>query len=173
MAQSQPLIWHSLNTFRKLVCALPHERAVALGGALVLLSDVFPIRKFPRRRNAVRRYWEFPAKGAGDRAWFIRPLWTRSRGIRADAGHGGQDRFADAQQRTRAPFRSGKIRARCDTCHGAYRQLDMPHAGSRIWGWPINSLGADQRDERITELSKSCAAPAVPRRWARRATSNR
>ena len=34
MPKGQPLIWHSLSVFKTIVRALPHEKAVALGGAL-------------------------------------------------------------------------------------------------------------------------------------------
>ncbi|MFR5880944.1 MAG: hypothetical protein ACLUEQ_09130 [Cloacibacillus evryensis] len=63
MAQSQPLIWHSLNTFRKLVCALPHERAVALGGALGSLVGRFSHKKVSEAQERCAKILE-PAKGA-------------------------------------------------------------------------------------------------------------
>ena len=64
MAQSQPFIWHSLNMFRKLVCALPHEKAVALGGALGSLVARFSVSKVSEAQERCAKILGVPRERA-------------------------------------------------------------------------------------------------------------
>ena len=153
--RSQPLIWHSLNIFRALCCRMEHERAVALGGRLGSLVARFSRKKVsesvercmkilgvPRGRaeEIVRGAYEHFGRAAAE---FARMPVMAER-IDELVSSEGHEYLFDA-------VKSGR---------GA--MLATAHIGnweySACWlarhGLPINSLGADQRDERITELIK-------------------
>ena len=153
--RSQPLIWHSLNIFRALCCRMEHERAVALGGRLGSLVARFSQKKVseavercmkilgvPRARaeEIVRGAYEHFGRAAAE---FARMPVMAER-IDELVSSEGHEYLFDA-------VKSGR---------GA--MLATAHIGnweySACWlarhGLPINSLGADQRDERITELIK-------------------
>ena len=155
MAQSQPLIWHSLNTFRKLVCALPHERAVALGGALGSLVGRFSHKKVSEAQERCAKILGVSRERAldivlGSYGHFGRAAAEFARmPVMADKidslmHSSGQEHLFEAVKSGR-----GAILATAHIGNWEYAACWLAHLGL-----PINSLGADQRDERITELIK-------------------
>lgn len=153
--KGQPFIWHSLNTFRKLCCRLEHERAVALGGRIGLLVAQLSKRKFNEATERCAKILGVPP----ERAEAV---------VRGAYEHFGRA----AAEFARMPLMAGKIDSLV-SCEGFEYVYDAVKSGrgailatahignweySACWlahrGLPVNSLGADQRDERITALIK-------------------
>ena len=153
--KSQPLIWHSLNIFRALCCRMEHERAVALGGKLGSLVARFSRKKVdeavercmkilgvPRARaeEIVRGAYEHFGRAAAE---FARMPVMAER-IDELVSSEGHEYLFDAVKSGR-----GAMLATAHIGNWEYSACWLAHHGL-----PINSLGADQRDERITELIK-------------------
>ena len=153
--KSQPLIWHSLNIFRALCCRMEHERAVALGGKLGSLVARLSRRKVaeavercmkilgvPRARaeEIVRGAYEHFGRAAAE---FARMPVMAER-IDELVSSEGHEYLFDAVKSGR-----GAMLATAHIGNWEYSACWLAHHGL-----PINSLGADQRDERITELIK-------------------
>ena len=155
MSKGQPVIWHLLNAFKNIVRVLPHKRAVALGGWLGLLVAKATPEKF--REACVR--CERILGVSKERAEGI---------VRGAYRHFG----SAAAEFARMPVVAADIdslvtcsgveylRAAAESKRGA--MLVTAHIGNweygAAWvahqGFPVNALGAEQRDIRITELIK-------------------
>ena len=151
--KGQPLIWNTLCLFRRLVCALPHERAVRIGGSLGRLVEGVTRKK---AREAEARC--------------VKILGVSNERAR-EIVRGAYDHFGRAAAEfARLPQMAGRL---CEivSCVGL-ENLEKAYAAGRgvlivtahigNWeyaaadlaqrGFPVNALGADQRDERITAL---------------------
>lgn len=155
MAQSQPFIWHSLDMFRKLVCALPHEKAVALGGALGSLVARFSVRKVSEAQARCAKILGVPRERAREIV-----LGSYNHFGRAAAEFARMPAMADKMDSLVSSSGHEYIVEAVESKRGAI--LATAHIGNweyaACWlahqGLPINSLGTDQRDDRITELIK-------------------
>ena len=152
---SQPLIWHSLEIFCALCRRMEHRRAVALGGKLGSLVARFSRKKVseavarcmkilgvPRGRaeEIVRGAYEHFGRAAAEFARM--PIMAdRIDELVTSEGH---EYLFDAVKSGR-----GAILATAHIGNWEYSACWLAHHGL-----PINSLGADQRDERITELNR-------------------
>lgn len=153
MPNGQPLIWHSLSVFKTIVRALPHEKAVALGGALGALVAKLTPKKFreacarcekvlgasqERAEEIVRGAYRHFGSAAAEFARM--PLVADN--IDSLVSCSGLEYVRDAVESKR-----GAILATAHIGNWEYGAAWLAHQGL-----PVNALGADQRDERITEL---------------------
>ena len=160
MAQGQPIIWRALNAFRKTVCALPHEKAVALGGVLGGLVGRFSKKKAGEatkrcakilgvseeraREIVIGSYANFGRSAAE----FARMPIVAER-INDYVTSSGHEYIIDSVRSGR-----GAILATAHIGNWEYGACWV----SRHLGLPVNSLGADQRDPHITEMIKELRA---------------
>lgn len=153
MTQRQPLIWNALSGFRKLVNALPHERAVRLGGSLGRLVERFT----PKKSQAAQ---ERCARILGVTQEQAREI------VRGSYDHFGRAAAEFARMPKMAPHLKEYVHVTgmeyFDEAFKSGRGVLIATAHIGNWeyygcllaqlGYPINALGADQRDERITNL---------------------
>lgn len=155
MGRRQPFIWHSLNTFRKLACSLPHEKAVAMGGALGFLVARFSRKKVSEAQERCARVLGVSRKRAlaivlGSYDHFGRAAAEFARmPVMADkidslVHFTGHEYLVEAVKSGR-----GALLATAHIGNWEYAACWLAHQGL-----PVNSLGTDQRDDRITELIK-------------------
>ncbi len=153
MSKRQPLIWNALTIFRKTVCALPHERAVALGGSLGRLVERFTKKKSAEAQARCARILGL----SDERAKEI---------VRGVYDHFGRAATEFARMPLMAPVMTELVKTDgYEYLEAAFKEgrgvlLATAHIGNWEYaacmlaqrGLPINALGADQRDDRITEL---------------------
>ena len=153
MSRRQPVIWSSLTVVRKIVCSLSHEKAVALGGSLGNLTASFTAKKAAEARARCVKYLGVTEPRAAE---IIKGVYN----------HFGRA----AAEFARLPVMADKICSVVSTEGIEYLEeamkkgrgvlLATAHTGNWEYaacmlaqkGFPVNALGADQRDERITEL---------------------
>ncbi len=153
MSRKQPFIWNALSIFRKIVCALPHEKAVALGGFLGGLVPRFTKRKFnlaaarcaqvlgvseEKASNIVMGSYRHFGRGAAEFARMPIAVKNINRLIRVH----GEEHLRDAYEKGR-----GVILATGHIGNWEYAAAWLANNG-----YAINALGTDQRDDRITKL---------------------
>lgn len=151
----QPLIWRALSIFRWVCCLLPHEKAVALGGRLGLLVARLSRKKVSaacarcerilgvsksRAAEIVLGSYEHFGRAAAEFAR-IPVMAGKMTDLVRSSGH---EYLFDAVESGR-----GAILATAHIGNWEYAASWLAHRGL-----PINALGADQRDDRITELIK-------------------
>ncbi len=153
MSKRQPLIWHSLVLFKRLVCTLPHRWALGLGGALGSLVPVFTSKKFNESAERCSQILSIPLENAKEivkrcyrhfgmaAAEFARTPVMAAKIDSIIRVH-GEDNLKDAISRGK-----GVILATAHIGNWEY---------AAVWcaqhGYPMNALGTDQRDDRITDL---------------------
>ncbi|MDR3255625.1 MAG: lysophospholipid acyltransferase family protein [Synergistaceae bacterium] len=149
---AQPVIWASLVVFRSLCCALPHERALSLGGFLGHTVERFSSKRVQRARARCERMLGVDAAEAsriisGVYSHFGMSLVEFLR-LPKMIGHieelvevEGYEHFERAMDKGRgAIFLSAHI--------GNW-EYGAALLASR--GIPMNAIGAEQRDSRITK----------------------
>lgn len=154
MSRRQPAIWAALTVIRKIVNVLPHRSAVSLGKFLGGLVCFFSVKK---REEAVRRCSEVLGI-TNDEAFEI---------VKGSYGHFGGAVAEFARMPAMAPRMDEIITMHGDSLEKAYKEgkgviLITAHIGNWEYaasycashGYPINALGTDQRDDRLTELIK-------------------
>lgn len=151
--KKQPAIWAALTVFRKIVCALPHETAVRLGGKLGRTVEYFTAKKTAAAKERCARILHVSPDEA-------RRIVT---GCYDHFGRAAAE-FARIPQTARimGDYMSFEGIGYLDEAVAAGRGVLLATAHIGNWeygacmlaqkGYPINALGADQRDERITEL---------------------
>ena len=153
MSKRQPLIWNSLTVFRKIVNSLPHEKAVRLGGSLGRLVERVTASKAKEAQARCMRI----LNAAPERAAEI---------VRGAYDHFGRAAAEFARMPQMAPRMKDYVTADgLQYFEDAFKTgrgvlLATAHIGNWEYaacmlaqkGFPVNALGADQRDERITEL---------------------
>lgn len=155
MSHGQPLIWCLLSVFKNVVRALPHKSAVSLGGALGLMVAKATPKKFheacarcqrilgvskERAEEIVRGSYRHFGSAAAE---FAR-LPIVAEDINSYVTCSGLEYIRDAVESKR-----GAILASAHIGNWEYGAAWIAHQG-----FPVNALGADQRDKRITELIK-------------------
>ncbi|MEG1798984.1 MAG: lysophospholipid acyltransferase family protein [Synergistaceae bacterium] len=153
MSRKQPFIWNALSVFRKAVCALPHEKAVALGGflggivpyftkkkfdlAVSRCSDVLCVSKEEASRIVAGAYKHF-GRGAAEFARMPKAVSNINSLVRVH----GEENLRNAYEKGR-----GVILATGHIGNWEYAAAWLANNG-----YLINALGTDQRDDRITKL---------------------
>ncbi|NLD05950.1 MAG: lysophospholipid acyltransferase family protein, partial [Synergistaceae bacterium] len=153
MNNKQTFIWFILSTFRKIVTILPHQAAVMLGGFVGSLIPLFTRNKLKEATDRCARVLVIPHKEASrivkgayrnfgkSTAEFIRIPVMASKLDNIVTVY-GQENLSEAYEAGKGVF--------VVTAHIG----NWEYAGS--WcaqhGYPMNGLGTDQRDGRITDL---------------------
>lgn len=156
MAKGQPFIWHALNIFCKLVCIMPHKSAVALGGFIGSWIARFSSRKVHEAQGRCMRVLGVSSEKAlkivrdsyvhfGRAAAEFARLPVVAPNIESFVISSGHEYLFDAVKSGR-----GAILATAHIGNWEYAACWLAHQGL-----PINALGTDQRDDRITELIKN------------------
>ncbi len=153
MAKKQPVIWALLSIFRKITCALPHSAAVAFGGYLGALVPYFTPKKLKEASLRCSKVLGIPYKEAMSIVKHAYSNFGRS-----------------TAEFARMPVMAHRLDELIDACgeDNLRRAVDAgkgvivatAHIGNweyaAAWcaqhGYQMNALGADQRDERITNL---------------------
>ena len=153
MARKQPLIWGAIQIIKKIIYALPHKQACALGGWIGLLVAFFSKKRVAAAEKRCAKALGVSAEEA-------------ARIVRASYRHFG----TAAVEFMRQPMMLGKLDGLVRV-HGEKNLDDALACGKGVmfitahlgnWeyaaslfakhGYPINGLVAEQRDERITAL---------------------
>jgi lauroyl/myristoyl acyltransferase len=153
MNNKQPFIWSVLSLFRKIAVLLPHKAAVMLGGCLGALVPLFTPKKLREASERCARILGIPEKEARrivegayrnfgrSAAEFLRLPVMASRLDEIMTVYG--------EENLREAYEAGKG-VMVVTAH--LGNWEYAGAWCARHGYPMNALGADQRDERITDL---------------------
>ena len=155
MSQGQPVIWHLLNIFISVVRKLPHRSAVALGGRLGLLVAKATPKKFHEACARCERILGVSKERAveivtgsyrhfGSAAAEFARMPDAAQNIDSLVSCSGLEYLHDA-----AASKRGAMLVTAHIGNWEYGAACLAHHG-----FPVNALGADQRDSRITELIK-------------------
>lgn len=153
MAKKQPLIWFLLNIFRYFVCRLTHRQALALGAFLGGTVARFT----PKRVKAATRRCSRELAVSYEEAFSV---------VKAAYRHFGMAAAEFARMPVVAPkindivFPHGLENLENALRGGRGVMLITAHIGNweygACWcarnGYALNALGADQRDDRLTDL---------------------
>lgn len=159
--KEQPAIWAALRVFRKLCCALPHESALALGAFVGSTVE----RHSPRRAEKARaRCARVLGIGAGEAAKIVSNAYR----------HFGRSlvefvrlpKMAGELENLVATRGEEHLREAFDRGRGVI--FLSAHIGNWEYGaallarrgFPMNAIGADQRDPRITNAIEELRAAA-------------
>ena len=156
MSRRQPLIWAALQGFRRVCCALPHERAVALGGAMGRAVQRLSGTKAEKARARCARILGVPdgeARAIVSSAYehFGRALVEF---VRLPQMREALPDLVDlrGEEHLRAALARGKGVILLSAHIGCWE-----YGAARIAqrGFPMNAIGAEQRDPRITAAIES------------------
>lgn len=156
MSKGQPFIWYPLTVFIKIVSSLSQKNAVALGGVLGSLVAFFSTRKV---REAAKRCEKILGVSHERALEIVRGSYKHFGSAAAEFARmpvvadnidmlvksSGHEYLFDAVKSGR-----GAILATAHFGNWEYAACWLSHQGL-----PINTLGTDQRDGRITELIKN------------------
>ncbi len=153
MKNKQSFIWSVLSAFRKIVTALPHKPAVMLGGFVGWVIPVFSGRKLREAAERCAKVLDIPNKEALS---IVRRAYknfgkSTAEFIRLPVMASKLDQIVTVygEENLRESYEMGKG-VLIVTAHLG----NWEYAGA--WcaqnGYPMNGLGTDQRDERITNL---------------------
>ncbi|MBR4400974.1 MAG: lysophospholipid acyltransferase family protein [Synergistes sp.] len=155
MSEGQPAIWRFLSIFKSVVRMLPHKRAVALGGWLgLLVAKATPVKfreacgRCERILGVSKERAEEIVRGSyrhfGSAAAEFARMPAAARDIDSLVTYSGLEYLRDA-----ADSKRGAILVTAHIGNWEYGAAWVAHQG-----FPVNALGADQRDRRITDLIK-------------------
>ncbi|MDD4160145.1 MAG: lysophospholipid acyltransferase family protein [Synergistaceae bacterium] len=153
MNDKQSFIWFALSAFRKIVMIMPHRAAVMLGGIIGFILPLFTRNKLKEATDRCARVLAVPRNEA---ARIVRCAYrnfgrTAAEFIRTPVMASRLDEIiiVYGEENLREAYEAGKG-VFVVTAHIG----NWEYAGS--WcaqhGYPMNGLGTDQRDERITDL---------------------
>ena len=153
MNNKQSIIWSVLSTFRKIVTFLPHKAAVMLGGIVGSLIPLFTRNKLKEATDRCAKVLEIPQKEASrivkgayrnfgkSTAEFIRiPVMAHK--LDEIVTVNGEENLREAYEAGKGVF----------IVTGHIGNWEYAGAWCAQHGYPMNGLGTDQRDERITNL---------------------
>ena len=153
MNNDQSFIWYVLSVFRKIVVILPHPAAVMLGGFFASLIPLFTRNRLKEATDRCARVLDIPRKeayGIVKRAYrnfgkstaeFIRTPVMASKLDEIITVYG--------EENLRKAYEAGKG-VIIVTAHIGNWEYAASWCAQH--GYPMNGLGTDQRDERITKL---------------------
>ncbi len=153
MKNKQTFIWSILTAFRKIVTLLPHPAAVAIGGFIGSLVPLFTPVKLREATDRCARVLGIPHKDARrivkrayrnfgkSTAEFIRLPVMASKLDEVVCVY-GEENLREAYEAGKGVF--------VVTAH--IGNWEYAGAWAAQHGYPMNGLGTDQRDERITNL---------------------
>lgn len=153
MAKRQPFIWTSISIFLKIVRAIPHKLAVALGGFLGSLVPCFTTQK---RKEATFRCAKILGISDKDAERIVRRAYSNFG--RSAAEFFRMPVMADRLDEIICVYGEENLKEALNVGKGVITA--SAHLGNweygAAWcaqhGYPMNALGTDQRDERITDL---------------------
>ena len=153
MNKKQSFIWSVLSAFRKIVTSLPHQAAVMLGGFVGSIIPLFTRNKLKEATDRCAKVLEIPQKEASrivkgayrnfgkSTAEFIRiPVMAHK--LDEIVTVNGEENLREAYEAGKGVF--------IVTAH--IGNWEYAGAWCAQHGYPMNGLGTDQRDERITNL---------------------
>ena len=153
MSRKQPMIWVLLGIFRKAACAMPHSYAVALGGFLGGLVPYFTRGKYKEASMRCARIMEIPEKEAFA---IVRNAYCNFG--KSTAEFARMPVMAKKLDEIIEVYGEDNLKKAVNEGKGVI--IATAHIGNweyaAAWcaqhGYSINALGADQRDDRITNL---------------------
>ena len=153
MNKKQSFIWSVLSAFRKIVTSLPHQAAVMLGGFVGSIIPLFTRNKLKEATDRCAKVLDIPRKEASlivkgayrnfgkSTAEFIRiPVMAHK--LDEIVTVNGEENLREAYEAGKGVF--------IVTAH--IGNWEYAGAWCAQHGYPMNGLGTDQRDERITNL---------------------
>ena len=153
MNKKQSFIWSVLSAFRKIVTSLPHQAAVMLGGFVGSIIPLFTRNKLKEATDRCAKVLDIPHKEASrivkgayrnfgkSTAEFIRiPVMAHK--LDEIVTVNGEENLREAYEAGKGVF--------IVTAH--IGNWEYAGAWCAQHGYPMNGLGTDQRDERITNL---------------------
>ena len=153
MNKKQSFIWSVLSAFRKIVTSLPHQAAVMLGGFVGSIIPLFTRNKLKEATDRCAKVLDIPQKEASrivkgayrnfgkSTAEFIRiPVMAHK--LDEIVTVNGEENLREAYEAGKGVF--------IVTAH--IGNWEYAGAWCAQHGYPMNGLGTDQRDERITNL---------------------
>ena len=153
MNKKQSFIWSVLSAFRKIVTSLPHQAAVMLGGIVGSLIPLFTRNKLKEATDCCAKVLDIPRKEASlivkgayrnfgkSTAEFIRiPVMAHK--LDEIVTVNGEENLREAYEAGKGVF----------IVTGHIGNWEYAGAWCAQHGYPMNGLGTDQRDERITNL---------------------
>ena len=153
MNKKQSFIWSVLSTFRKIVTSLPHQAAVMLGGFVGSIIPLFTRNKLKEATDRCAKVLDIPQKEASrivkgayrnfgkSTAEFIRiPVMAHK--LDEIVTVNGEENLREAYEAGKGVF----------IVTGHIGNWEYAGAWCAQHGYPMNGLGTDQRDERITNL---------------------
>ena len=153
MNKKQSFIWSVLSAFRKIVTSLPHQAAVMLGGFVGSIIPLFTRNKLKEATDRCAKVLGIPHKEASrivkgayrnfgkSTAEFIRiPVMAHK--LDEIVTVNGEENLREAYEAGKGVF--------IVTAH--IGNWEYAGAWCAQHGYPMNGLGTDQRDERITNL---------------------
>ena len=153
MNKKQSFIWSVLSAFRKIVTSLPHQAAVMLGGFVGSIIPLFTRNKLKEATDRCAKVLDIPRKEASlivkgayrnfgkSTAEFIRiPVMAHK--LDEIVTVNGEENLREAYEAGKGVF----------IVTGHIGNWEYAGAWCAQHGYPMNGLGTDQRDERITNL---------------------
>ena len=153
MNKKQSFIWSVLSAFRKIVTSLPHQAAVMLGGFVGSIIPLFTRNKLKEATDRCAKVLGIPHKEASrivkgayrnfgkSTAEFIRiPVMAHK--LDEIVTVNGEENLREAYEAGKGVF----------IVTGHIGNWEYAGAWCAQHGYPMNGLGTDQRDERITNL---------------------